>query len=345
MRTPVAVGVVGAGPRATALARSFFELPQATLRWICDESSLRRWSGSSERPAWTIEFDDLIGDEQLDAIVFESPSMAGRGRARAALEADKHVYIDGPLALSSADANELVRAAERRGRCLWAQTPALFGAATRRLRGLVEQGALGELFYVHANRYVQRDEDDVDLLWGIGAETVALVLDLLGDEPIELLARDESYLGLRGADVVFAELRFATGIAAHMHLSRLEGDTVERLSVVGSEMTAVLDSSDPQRELLLYASSPTMRSLDGLAVEPGSALALPLPREDATRAACERFLMSVRSPGEVRHGREAATVAAVIEALDRSCSRGGDVERHAPQAPQPKHNVIELRGQ
>ncbi len=344
MRTPVAVGVVGATDRATALARAFSDLPQATLRWICDENSLRRLTSAADGTALTNDLDDLIEDEDLDAIVFASAGLASRGRAHAALEADKHVYIDGPLALTSAEANELVEAAERRDRRLWAQSPGLLGAAGRQLHGLVERGALGEIFYLHARRFVHRLDDGSDLLWRSAAETVALVLALLGDEPIEVLGRGESYLARGRPDVVFAELRFATGIAAHMHLSCLEGDEVEQLSVVGSELTAVLDRGSPGRELSLYSVGSGARSFDGLLVEPGSVVALSLPRDDATRAACARFVTSVRSPGDAHSGREAATVVAVIEALERSCRWRGDLQPVAARSAPAEQNVIELRG-
>jgi predicted dehydrogenase len=343
MRTPLAVGVVGATARAAALVRAFSELPQANLRWVCDERLLRRLTGSAEATAWTTELDDLIDDEELDAIVFASPGGASRGRARAALEAGKHVYIDGPLAMTSAEANDLVETAERRDRRLWAQSPTLLDAATCQLRALVERGALGEIFYLHARRYVQRVDDTSDLLWGSGAETVALQLHLLGDEPIEVSARDESYLGPRSADVFFGELRFATGIAAHIHLSCLEGDTVDQFSVVGSELTAVIDRGKPQRELSLYAVGDTARSFDGLSVEPGSAVALSLPWEDATRAACARFVTSVHSPGDAHYGREAAAVVAVLEALERSCRGRAEVETLTPPTALPEQKVSELR--
>jgi predicted dehydrogenase len=245
MRTPVTVGIVGDTDRSTALARAFSESPLSSLRWITDERSRPRWTGGGLRTAWAADFDTLLHDEELDAIVFASTAVAAQGRAREALEADKHVYIEGPLAFTAVEANELVYVAERRDRCLWAQSTPLLGSSTLQLRALVEREMLGEIFYLHATRFVRSEEAAFDLLWGVGVETVALALDLLGDEPVDARGHHESYRGLGHHDLVFAELRFATGAAFHMHLSCLEGDTVDRFAVVGSELTAVLDAGTP----------------------------------------------------------------------------------------------------
>lgn len=343
MRTPVTVGVVSSGSQVAAVTRAFADLSQSTLRWVCDDSSPHRPAVSQPGPKQTDDFDQLLDDEELDAIAFASPTLALPARVRSALEADKHVYVGGTLLASAAEAEALVALAARRNRRLWAHSPELFRPAARRLRGLVERGALGEIFYLHAQRYVQADANGLDLLLGPGSETVALALHLLEDEPIEVEARAESYRDGSGADLVFAELRFATGIGVHVHVSRLEGRTLDRLSVVASELTAVLDASKPERELALFAAADAPRSLDDLSLEPGSMVAFRLPDSGLTREACTRFLTSVRSPGEGEHGHETALVVRVVEALERSCVRGGTVESITNPAEPIPTNVVEIR--
>jgi predicted dehydrogenase len=297
--------------------------------------------GVSAPVAWTGELDLLLEDEEIDAVVFASTEDAAHGGALAALEADKHVYIEGPLSRTVVEANELVRAAERRDRCLWAQSGALGGPSTDRMRALMERGALGEIFYLHARRFVLHRKDASSLLWDIGADVVALALELLCDEPIDVRARRESYLGRGEADVVLAELRFATGIVVHMHLSCLEGDTVDRLSVVGSELTAALDWRSP-RELVLHASGASARSLEALPVEPGSSVAL-LVQEDAATSSHARFLGSLRAPTYAQHGRRAATVVALVEQLSDPLGAIRP-EPVAPHAAGDGPTLVELRG-
>lgn len=321
LRPPVAVGIVGAAEHGADLVRAFQGLPQTSLRWLCDEATLRPWSRSAFGAAWTKSIDDLLDDEELDVIAFAGPQ-AARRNAREALLADKHVFVAGPLAQSSAEADELADLASERSRRLWAHLPSVEHPAARRLHALVARQRLGELFYVRAQRFVSREDATPDLLWGPGADVVALVLDLVADQPIEVVARAEAYLEPPRADVVFAELRFATGVAAHIHLSRLEGEVANRLSVAAAAGAAIVDPGAPGRELALHGAVGDLAG-DGAPVEPGRTLAYALPADDPTRSACARFVGAIRSPGETLHGRAAAATVGVVESLALSCASGG----------------------
>jgi predicted dehydrogenase len=208
---------------------------------------------------------------------------------------------------------------------------------------LIERGALGDIFYVHADHYVLRGDAELDLLREVGQETLAVVLDLLGDEPVAARARGDAYLGRDWSDVVLAQLGFATGIDVHLHLSHLEGENVERITVVGSEATAVLDSGNPDRELSLRVTSPAPGVYDDVSVEEGGRIEFRLPAEDTLRLGCIRFLTAVRSRGDLPYGREASAVLAVVEALERSCAAGGSPESIAPRLALQDKNVIAFR--
>jgi len=342
MRTPVTVGVVGATSRATALTHAFSELPQAELRWICEDlPRLGRADPGAVR--WTNKLDDLLLDEELDAVAFASTELAGGGRAYAALASDKHVLVQGPVAFTSAESDELVGLAERRSRRLLTHSPALLRPGVLRLHRLLDRGVIGDVYYVHASRAARREGDGPDVLWDLGIETVALVLDLLGDQPVEAVARGESYLGLDRPDVVVASLGFATGIRVYLHLSRLDGETAERLSIVGSEATAVLDASEQQRGLSLYPKRQAPGMFDELALDPGGHIRFSLPEDDSTRLGCARFLAAVRSPGDLQNARKASATIAVVEALGLSCAGNGAPETIAPGTELPVQNVIAFR--
>ena len=344
MRTPVTVGVVcGLNGLGDALARAFDALPQATLRWICDDATRASSIGYGPATAWTRDFDELLQDEDLDAIAFASAELAGRGRALTALECEKHVFVDGLLDSTSAEADKLVAVAARGNRRLLAQAPALLRPEVLRLHRLIDRGALGEIFYVHARRYALRPDLELDLLRDLGLELVALTLDLLGDEPVEAEAYGESYLGRQRPDVIFSKLRFATGIGVNLHLSCLEGESAERISVVGSKATAVLDAADSERALSVYVNGSTPSMFDELPVEPGDKVAFRQLPDDGLRLGCSRFLTAVRSNVDTSFGREASAAHAVIEALELSCGNRGAAEPVAPRASAGEQNVIAFR--
>lgn len=341
MRTPVTVGVVcGAAGLGDALARTFDALPQATLRWICDDVKRASSIGYGPSTAWTRDFGQLLRDESLDAVAFASPELAREDRALAALEAEKHVFVDGQLRVSSEEADALVAVAARGSRRLVAQPRALLRPEVLRLHRLIDRGALGEIFYVHARRSALQPDSELDVLRDLGLDLVALTLDLLGDEPVEAVASGESYLGRQQPDVIVSTLRFATGITAYLHLSCLEGESAERIAVVGSKATAVLDTADSERALAVSVNGSAPSLFDELPVEPGDKVMFRQEREESLSLACSRFLTAVRSTGDTFSGREASAALAVVEALEQSCRNRGSVEPVASRAAERERNVV-----
>jgi predicted dehydrogenase len=270
-------------------------------------------------------FDDLLADEALDAIAIATPAASRFQLAHRALEAGKHVLVESPLALRSDDAELLAARAGAGNLRLMAGHELPFHPGARRLRDLLSAGRLGELFYVCADRQGLGAHREEGVLWSAGAQAVALVLWLVGDEPIEASARGGAYGG--GApDVAFCHLRFATGIEAEVRLSSLEPRETRQLTVVTSSGMAILDELDAERALTLYERGATdTGGLDelGAEAERGDIVCPRLPVADTVLARCEHFVTAVRSPADAQDGAEGPAVVAVLQALQRSLDRGG----------------------
>jgi predicted dehydrogenase len=323
MRTPVCVGVIGLGPWGEAVAHTLDDLTGADLRWICDErpEAATRLERHAPHVRVTTRPDTLLGDDDLDAVVLAMPAPVRADLVRRALDAGKHVLVQPPLAWRGDVADALLRAADQRGRRLMAGQLAPFRPGARRLKELIEAGRLGDLYYLYASRH----RDDVTfggagVVWDLGAEAVATLVWLVGDEPIEVAARGGCFTGGAGADVALCHLRFATGIEGQIRLSRLEAHESGRLTAVGSEAMAVFDELDRVRPLTLYQRA----GGHGEAAAPGDIVAPRVPAHEPLAIQCEHFLAAIRSPADPwADGREAASVVAVLEALERSLDSGG----------------------
>jgi predicted dehydrogenase len=350
VRTPIGIGVVGLGYWGPNLARTFDELPQADVRWLCDRSPQVRMRIRSRYPnaRATADLDDLLDDELLDAVVVATPSSTHAALVQRALEADKHVFVEKPLALTPVEAARLVAEAERRERCLMVGHVLLFHPAVRKLKELVDRGHLGDLYYLYTNRQnLGKVRQDENALWSLGAHDLSVLLYLLEDQPVEASARGECYVQDGIADVVFCYLKFATGISAHMHLSWLDPHKMRRLTAVGSERMVVLDDMETERKLTIYEKSATSRQTDifgeYVQVSFGDIVSPRLPNDEPLRLECEHFLSAVRSPGQIHTGaREAVVVVDVLDALQRSLDRGGVPVPVQGLTPAPDDRVVSL---
>ena len=314
MRTPVTVGVVGGSPRVAALVETIERLPQAELRWLCSD---RRGLVPRRGVRRTTRVAELLADDRLDAVLVAATAGVAHELTAAAIEADKHVYVAGVPAQQSAQAEQLVRTARRRDRCLFVADVHSFEPCCAKLAELVQTAELGDVLYAQGERLVGAD---ADLLWDVAPEDIALVLRVLGDEPVAVAAQGESYLDLSSPDLLDIRLEFATGIVARLTLSGLDARSGSRYTVVGTRATAVVDP-EASPALAVHAK-------DGADVP---AVVCPrLAAEDPVRKSCEVFLAAVRSVDGAAPHRHAVAVVEVLEQVERSLKRAA-AHRVAPE--------------
>jgi predicted dehydrogenase len=225
------------------------------VRWLCDArpDALERVGAAHPRARRTSELGDLLEDASLDAIVLATPVPTHAPLAIEVLGAGKHCFVEKPLAQTVADAERAVEAARAAGRVLMVDHLLEYHPGILRLKEIADSGELGDIHYIYGNRLnLGKLRADENALWSLGAHDVSVVLRLAEEEPYELSARGESYMRAGIEDVVFAFLRFPSGLSAHLHLSWLDPHKERRFTVVGSRRMATFDDMDHERKLTVY---------------------------------------------------------------------------------------------
>jgi predicted dehydrogenase len=320
---PVSLGVVGLGYWGPNLARNFDALPSATLRWCCDadEAIRARYAAQYPQTRFTASLDDLLGDPQLDAIVLATPVPTHSALAVRALEAGKHCFVEKPLAQSAADAEAAVAAAERADRVLMVGHLLEYHPAVAKLKEIGDSGELGSIHYIYSNRLnLGRLRADENALWSLGAHDISVILRLAGEEPHEVSARGEAYMRSGVEDVVFAFLRFPSGLAAHLHLSWLDPHKERRFTVVGSRRMATFDDMDIERKITVYDKGfdESSDSYGEYITRTGDIWSPRVPNAEPLRLEAQHFVDCIRERrAPVSDGRSGLRVVRVLEGLQR----------------------------
>jgi predicted dehydrogenase len=320
----VRVGVVGLGYWGPNLARNFDRLAESELAWICDADDERRARAAAAFPTAraTGDLDDLLADETLDAVVVATGVPTHADLAERVLDAGKHCFVEKPLAVSVADAERVVAAAERAGRVLMVGHLLEYHPGVELLKRLVDDGELGDVRYIYSNRLnLGQLRKDENALWSLGAHDVSVLLRLAGEEPYECSAVGESYMRPGVEDVVFCYLRFPSGLAAHMHLSWLDPHKERRFTVVGSSKMATFDDTDLERKITVYDKGfdENYSSYGEYIARSGDIFSPRVPNEEPLRIECRHFAECVREGREPRSGpRAGLAVVRVLEELQRS---------------------------
>ncbi len=319
----IRIGQAGLGYWGPNLARNFGAL--ADLRWLCDLSPDQLGAAGTAHPQarTTADFEELLADPELDAVVIATPVVTHYELAKQALSAGKHVFVEKPQAQSSAEAEELAALAQERGLVLMPGYLLLYHPALHRLKELIDGGELGDVLYLYGNRQnlgqIRRDEN---ALWSIGAQDLSMMLHLVGEEPVEAWARGESFLRSGIEDVVFCYLRFPSGVVAHMHVSWLDPHKIRKLTVVGRDKMAVFDDMEPDRKLTVYDKGPVERPASDWQVREGDIHIPKLSTEEPLRREVAHFLALVGGEGDaLAPAREGLAVIRTLEQLQESLDR------------------------
>lgn len=250
------IGVIGCGDWGANHARTLASF--GALCGVADADPERRaaQAGRFDVPAFDVEA--LIAAPQIDGVVVALPPRHNARTALAVLEAGKHLLVEKPMALDLAGAEAIMRAAQAAGRVAMTGHVLRFHPAFTALADLVAQGRLGRIERIESIRAgMGKLFTDTDVLWDLGPHDLSLIVTLAGGAPVEAALTVESAdSGL--ADALRLDLRFAGGISAHSHLSRVASERERRLTVIGTEATAVMDElADPATRLALHRPGDT----------------------------------------------------------------------------------------
>ena len=144
MRRPARVGIVGCGVISSAYAANAAAFDTFEIVACADLDDARRDAVAAEHALEPMTVEELLTSPSIDIVLNLTPPLAHLAVTRAALEAGKHVYSEKPLAITGAEAAELVRFAEEQGKRIGCAPDIFLGRAYQAARALLDEGAIGE---------------------------------------------------------------------------------------------------------------------------------------------------------------------------------------------------------
>jgi predicted dehydrogenase len=327
---PTRIGLVGYGYWGPNLARNFHALADAHLVAVADADAKRLDEPARLYAARTCtDYRELLADPTLDAVAVSTPARTHFEIAHAALERGKHVLIEKPLAMSSEEARRLIALAEQNKRVLMVGHTFEHNPAVWKIRELIEQRAIGDVYYIYANRVnLGRVQRDINALWSIAPHDISILLYVLGAMPLEVSARGATYLNENVEDVVFVTLTFPNKVLAHVHASWLDPSKVRQMTIVGSEKMIVYDDVDTEARLRIYDKGVYKRGADygefQLKIHSGDINIPKIDMSEPLRNECAHFVDCVREGKRPRtDGENGLRVVRVLEAAQESLAKNG----------------------
>ncbi|MDP6547030.1 MAG: Gfo/Idh/MocA family oxidoreductase, partial [Phycisphaerae bacterium] len=259
------VAVVGAGNWGKNLIRNFANIDAVELKYICDltEPARKFMSALYPQAKVTDDFQQVLSDDSVDAVVVAVDAPYHFDLARGALSAGKHTYVEKPLTLTGKDSQELVDLADANGLKLMVGHLLEYHPAVNYMKQMISEADVGDPLYLYCQRVnlgiVRRAEN---AWWSLAPHDISVACYLFDAEPVSVSASGHDYLQNGIEDVVFANLKFADGKMAHIHVSWLDPHKIRRITLVGSQKMVVFDDMEAAEKIRVYDKGATVKSVD-----------------------------------------------------------------------------------
>ncbi|UCG67387.1 MAG: Gfo/Idh/MocA family oxidoreductase [Deltaproteobacteria bacterium] len=334
------IAVVGTGYWGKNLVRNFASLGSLSVLCDLDEKNLNESKKTYPRLKTTASLPDILSDDRIDAVVISTPAEMHYQMVRDCLLADKHVFVEKPLALNVEQGEELVNLSDERERILMVGHLLQYHPAVIKLKELVEGGELGKIQYIYSNRLnlgkIRREEN---ILWSFAPHDISVILSLTGEMPDSACSLGGNYLHEKIADVTLSHLSFPSGIKAHIFVSWLHPYKEQRLVIVGDRKMASFNDLNLEDKLIVYPHIiewkdhlPTPNMKDGQVV--------PVDQVEPLREECRHFLECITNNSQPRTGGpEGLKVLTVLQACQESLERKGKIVPVSPPSDRKKREA------
>jgi predicted dehydrogenase len=333
MSKPVIVGVVGCGYWGPNLVRNFRSLPDCRLRMMCDVNEKRLTHLRSLYPEVEGEPDygHMLNGAGLDAIVIATAPSLHYPMAKASLLAGKHTLVEKPLACSSAECEELIDIAQKKGVVLMGGHTFLYSPAVRKIKEIVERGDIGEIRYICARRLnLGLFQKDINVAWDLAPHDLSIILYIMEEQPVSINCQGSAHVTPGVEDVTAMYLHFSKERSAIIHSSWLDPKKIREMTIVGSKQMIVYDDIEQQEKIKIFdARVERPPHYDTFAefhyaYHYGDMHAPYVKQEEPLKAECQHFLDCIREgTAPLTNGQCCLKIVRILEASTESLKKNG----------------------
>ena len=336
------LALIGFGYWGPNLARNFSRQDKCQLIAICDKEDACLEYARREYPHAQItnDFEDLLSNPSIDAVLIATPVHSHHALTMAALRAGKDVFVEKPIASTLKEGTEMVEEAALSGRILAVDHTFLYTSAVQKIKELLTDGTIGDLIYIDSVRVnLGLFQSDVNVVFDLAPHDISITTYLTDQDPEYVQAMGMCY-GTDGLEsVAYSHFEYASGLVSHSHLSWLSPVKIRKTLVAGTKKMVVYDDMEPSNKIKVYDKGivkndagiefeseldlETKRSVK-IDYRTGDMLAPKLEESEALNTEAEHFLDCVRNQKTpISDGNFGLRVLRQIESCNFSIKQNG----------------------
>jgi predicted dehydrogenase len=330
----IRMGVVGYGYWGPNIVRNFHGQERSRVVAICDKSpkSLNRARQAYPEIRAIDECNDILTATDIDAIAIVTPVWTHYELAKIALQNGKHVFVEKPFTCTTAQAEELIELADRKNLKIMVDHTFLFTGAVKRIKELIDNGTLGDLYYYDSTRVnLGLFQHDVNVLWDLAPHDLSIMDYLIKDKPDAVVATGERHLN-GVADIAFLTLYYPNNMIGHINVNWLSPVKVRTTLIGGEKKMLVWNDLEADEKLKIYDKGVQM-SGDGVyqllvSYRSGDMWAPRVEQVEALKLEAAYFVDCILNNKQpFNNGAAGLHVVQMLEAADQSLQQKGKIVR------------------
>jgi predicted dehydrogenase len=327
----IKVGVIGYGYWGPNVARNFNLPGISQVVAISDKSqnSLQRARQAFPQVLLTEDCQELLQSAEIDVIAVVTPVWTHYELAKAALMNGKHVFVEKPFTSKVEHAEELIELAARKKLQIMVDHTFLFTGAVRKIRQLVDEGTLGNLYYYDSMRVnLGLFQHDINVVWDLAPHDLSIMDYVIQKEPQAIVATGEKHLnGL--VDIAFLTVYFPENVVAHINVNWLSPVKVRTTLIGGEKKMVVWNDLEADEKIKIYDKGVSVKSGEGMynllvSYRSGDMWAPRVEQIEALKAEVSHFMDCISSNrAPINDGHAGLRVVRLLESAERSLKERG----------------------
>ena len=327
------ISVIGYGYWGPNLVRNFSGTDGVNLVSVFDKNpeALKRVAKAyTNGIATTTDITDVLTSPEIDAIAIATPVYTHYELAKKALENGKHVFVEKPFTSTVAQAEELVELADRKNLTIMVDHTFLFTGAVRKIKELISDGVLGNLYYFDSTRVnLGLFQHDINVIWDLAPHDFSIMDYVVEEKPVAVAATGASHFNGK-ENIAYVTVYFPNKMIGHFNVNWMSPVKLRNTFIGGDKKMLVWNDLESDEKIKIYDKGVevvTQESIYDLLISyrSGDVWVPKINPLEALKVEADYFVDCVtNNKTPVNDGLAGLRVVKILEATDKSLKSRGE---------------------
>ena len=216
------LGVIGYGYWGPNIVRNFNAVEDTRVISVCDSNPevLKHVKRDYPSVRTTTDCNEIISSTDIDAVAIVTPVFTHYELSKKSLENGKHIFVEKPFTSTVAQAYELIELADKKNLKIMVDHTFLFTGAVRKIKELVQNNTLGDLYYYDSMRVnLGLFQHDINVIWDLAPHDLSIMDYVINEKTEAIIASGKPHFGNELEDVAYITVYFTNNMIAHFNLT------------------------------------------------------------------------------------------------------------------------------